>query len=266
MNRLLFLIGGLVITGRVLANFEGSDDFNHNFRNSSLWGTEAYLQGRFIERNDRLEYSASSWPSESFLPWVGSTGDFTRAWAVQIDYFNAVPISTGGSAGVSFQIANSANRGSALSFGAYRDATGMHFSGRLSFGAQYSPVQNLAVAGGGSGTIRIEFDPVTKVLSTLYAINTSVSPEFVLVGSYGVAGGGGSVGNFDWGMAGGGDFELTLIASSNFASVPEGLLNADNFVAVPEASTTAFVLGGVAVLATFRRRTFWPVPHSKERH
>ena len=75
----------------VAAIFTGSDNFNDNFKDPSLWGSDASQgSGALNETDSRLEYTGSgAGISDSNRPWIPNYASFISAWELRLDVSNS---------------------------------------------------------------------------------------------------------------------------------------------------------------------------------
>jgi hypothetical protein len=71
------------------ANFDDSDDFNDDSKNTQLWGVDyTYGSGRINETNQHLEYTTSGAPTaqdQAGRLWIGSSGSYTQNWDLIVE-------------------------------------------------------------------------------------------------------------------------------------------------------------------------------------
>src|SRR4051812_29119458 len=90
-NHAIRIVSGLILVFAVecQAQFNGTDDFNDNVKDSARWGSDfSQGGGLFTENNARLEFTTIGIPSSSALgarPWVLNFGSYTQDWEVRID-------------------------------------------------------------------------------------------------------------------------------------------------------------------------------------
>jgi hypothetical protein len=73
------------------AIFNGSDNFNDNSKDPSLWGTDVTTgNGALNEINGRLEYTSTrTGVNDANRPWILNFGSYGENWAIQLDVFNS---------------------------------------------------------------------------------------------------------------------------------------------------------------------------------
>src|SRR4051812_24770205 len=124
---------------------------------------------------------------------------------------------------------------SALSISFANPATGTTFGSSL-------------VPGSSTGSLRLDFDAATRVITASYDVDSSNGQNWVMFSSYGIDGSDGLTANTDWGITNSSSFTAALSFHSEFVNVTSGDVYLDNFQAVPEPSALVLicVLGGSA--------------------
>jgi hypothetical protein len=238
------------------AAFTGFDDFDDNIRDAGKWGTPDITQGgaSLAENAMRLEYSATGAAPEefSFRPWIANTGSYTTDWALQLDV--SVPtlsLAVGQAYFFGLAVANAADQLDrytvALELDNFSGTPSRHFTSIFQVNGG-SPDEASSSTTSTSAAIQIRYDAAS---STLFA-------DFDADG----ATGGYSFTNFDsrdvsgWGMTGASQFVTAAGGASEGNLLLTGVngVSGDNFVATPEPSTFALLVGGGLVCLGRRRR------------
>jgi hypothetical protein len=242
-------------------NFSGSDDFNDNSKDLAKWGTDVVAgSGTLTETNQVLQYTASgsSGSEGSGRPWIANTGSFTSNWAVQIDVnMPTLALTAGQRYEFGLQVSNGDDSTDTFTLKLRVDATsGREFHSQLRVnGVAQTAVTSTTVST--SATVRIQYDAATTTLTAQFDANGAVGGyNFTNLDSRNITTAG-------WNMIASSVFDAAVLGTSqgNLAISSANNVFGDNFLAVPEPSTTALLLMMLpvsAVLSCVARRARTP--------
>ena len=199
------------------------DNFNDNSKDPTKWGTDTISVGRFSEQDGQLEFwveptISTPLTGASSRPWILNQLPYDLDWSVELEPEIACSCNSVGDAlagGLLLQsVGNPAyhlvlvnqDRKTGIFTGASETIATL-FSGSVTNGS-VTTARPLATM------IRLEFNSTTKVIRALHAQITALPPTnlvFSVVGTFGVAGGGGANGNGAWGMTSGNKFAIAVI-------------------------------------------------------
>ena len=243
------------------ANLLGSDNFNDNSKNASLWGTDFAVGGGLLaETNQHLLFTAPTSHTggdAASRPWIANTGSYTSAWNAQIDV-NLPTIAQALALGQSYAVTLSVKDAAAVGFGTTFsvDLQLGNFAGFLDRGfnshqdlngTEKSDVTSATTST--SAAIRISYDPATTTLSAAFDADGAVGGySFTTFDSQNISA---------WGMTASSTFQVGAggYTQGNLALNAADNVFADNFLAVPEPSSACLLLvSGMGMLGCARRR------------
>jgi hypothetical protein len=217
-----------------------SDNFDDNVKDASKWGTDVTSgSGVLTERNHRIEYTSGTLlESDSNRPWIATHFPFDADWEVQVDVFDVAFASIFGqvnSAGILIETPDREDTDLYMELyssgfaGASNNANGFHAE---------MQVNNVHVASADSGVgdstnaaVRIRWDSATRVMHLYYdAVVSDGSRDWVELGSYGLAGSGGSIDNGDWNLSATNQFVAYIYGYSVAMRINSGQMYLDNFM------------------------------------
>lgn len=255
------------------------DDFNDNVKDTTKWGADdRYGNGSVLETNHRLEYKVSNqtFYDEADRPWVRSNFPYNTDWELQIDLFNdTTPGSDNAVNSFGIDVDNPDDPGDYF----YAELYSSRLSGppaRRGFDANF--VSNDFGAGnidsGGVpvtlGALRVVFSATAKTLTTYYDTDATNGYQWTLLGSFGVAGSGGTDGNANWGYTDSDVFVVDVYGFSSNMVVSGGHMWGDNFLTtggVPGTGSPVsleYPNGGESLPAGGKATISWSAPSTAE--
>jgi hypothetical protein len=221
-----------------LARGDGSDNFDDDKRDATLWGTTVVSgRGALSEANGRLQYGILSPTAEDECVWQWKKTRFpyNADWSVQIDLVNDTKFSAdeqvnsfglkllGKTADHSIysELYASTLGGSPARFGF---SSGFKAGGPTLTNADTSGDITIIKA-----AVRIGFSTATKVVTIYYETNINDGYQWVPYGAFGVAGTGADSFNADWGMTEADQFTIYVYGYSENMQVHANELFGDNF-------------------------------------
>lgn len=217
-----------------------TDDFNDNTKDGSKWGADfnfAGTGGTFSETSQRLEFSQSSASTVNHVrPWIGSSPTYSQDWEMIVDVHNENVYTTGINAGssITLVVQNPLNQSQVVSVELYAQNFTNPFanSSKGFYTAMIANGNDVGTASTGNldashGSVRLTFDSTAKVIRAYYRIGGN----WILHGSYGIAGSGGATANDSWGMSSSTPFGLAVVGSvyEGALTVASGTVYADDF-------------------------------------
>ena len=236
-------------------NFNGSDNFNSPAE-SSNWGTDiTYGSGALTQTNGYLQFTSAGTGTNgdyAARPWVANYGSDTANWSVQID--TTVLQSTADTQFVSFGLEIWDAADTNLYVGDIDGGASGGYSAYVGSGED-NLLDTASAAGLSHGAVMLSFNAATQVITTYYdSTSPSVGYNWVEIGSFGIAGSGGTTGNVNWDLGPAGTFQVAAVGYSDDVAATAGNVYGDNFVAVPEPNTSALAVAGMAMLFCLLRR------------
>jgi hypothetical protein len=220
-----------------VAMADGGDNFNDNSKSLVNWGTDSILgNGMLTETSQRLQYTCASGTitDNAERPWELTRLPYNADWEVRVDAVNntePVPPFQVNSMGI--RLLSPLSAGDYLYHEFYNSAIG----GPSRQGANADMVSGGTSAGGADSSelsvdrlgLRMAWNAVTKVLTTSYDTNLANGYQWIELGSFGLAGAGGSDANADWNLAETDRLFLSVYGFSAAMSVSAGEMHLDNF-------------------------------------
>jgi len=250
----LLLFAGMA-TSRA-QNLSGTDNFNASIENSN-WGTDVtYGSGALTQTNSYLQFTSAGTGANgdySGRPWVANYGSYTQNWSVQLDTTVLLTTSGAQTAAFGLEIWDAANTSQYVGI---EDGSSGGSAGYYTYlGNGDNNVSATAAASGPTvGAVKITYDALTKVITTYYDPNSpGEGYNWVVLGSYGLAGSGGVTGNVNWDLGPDGTFIAAPFGFTQSVAATSGEVYGDNFLAVPEPRAWTMVAGGFAILFGFQR-------------
>jgi hypothetical protein len=258
------LVGVLSVAGAAQAAFQGSDNFNDNFKDPTLWGPDSTAggnSGTLTEINGRLEYTAVANPgvvSNARRPWILNQGVYDKSWYAQMDAFvgfNSPNTDDNDGGSIAMAIRNNdagSNDQAAL---LVRDVGGERF---IRVSVSHLGVQQFFADVPFSGSlvsVQIAFDAAAEAFSFFWDSNGPTGGlNFDLIATVGINSGGN-----DWGMDASSLFNAALFGSGGTIAIASGELYADNFLLVTSALLVSepamlAILAGLAVVLVLQQR------------
>lgn len=241
------------------ANFAGSDDFNDNSKNTSLWGTDVAVGGGLMaETNQHLQFTATGATANDAAgrPWIANTGSYTSDWSVQMDV-NVPTVARSLVAGQQYAFTLNIRNSAAVNFNTSFavDLQYGNFGGTLDRGfnshqdlngIEASDVSSATVST--SAAIRVRYNAATTTLISEFDANGAIGGySFTPFDSQNISA---------WGMTASSTFQATPIGytTGNLTIASSDNVFADNFLAVPEPSACLLVISGLGFMALKRSR------------
>jgi hypothetical protein len=212
-----------------------ADNFNDNSKDAARWGADTgFGNGVLTETSQRVQFTIS--PGTDFdlerRPWVGSTLPYSSDWIVQLDVvdtttptqddeLNAVGLALieegndGNEIFVELYASNDPVARTGFNSGLFEDFDDLEF-------IDTAPMTNT------SGTLRMEFESSTKVITLYYDATLAGEQAWFRLASYGVAGSGGDA-HADWTMTSNSAFVINLQGYSQNMNISPGQAYSDNF-------------------------------------
>ncbi|MEQ1748327.1 MAG: Ig-like domain-containing protein [Prosthecobacter sp.] len=225
----------------------GSDDFNDNSKDLSKWrGTDiAYGGGTLTEVNGRLEFIVKSAVAETQVlrPWMRNFGSLYQEFEAIVDVHNAItppPPLTGPvvqpNASLGLLIYNSADTADNIYVELYRGSDGFYFLSALTVNDEETGDDASAVQASADGSVRLLYNPTTRVITTFYDADGALNGySWTPLGSFGIAGTGGTTANASWSLSGDPVLGITVGGYDEKMIITSGQVHADNF----QSNTTA---------------------------
>lgn len=228
-ERGLLLIGGLLANG--LLGQLTVDDFEDNSKDLALWGTDyGSPSGQLTETNGRLEVTSSDSFGEMEVSRPYSlTLPADSGWVVTAEVANFVltPVNPQiASLGIAVFPTGDAVREVWVELYASWTGAGVAVWGynsqliKASIPDDYFGSDSGNQISQSEGQIRLSYNSATRVITADYW--PAGEPTWIELATFGVGGSGGLQGNSDWGLAGGGTFNLTLWGYTYARSVASG--------------------------------------------
>ncbi len=222
------------------------DDFNDNSRDTAKWSLDEIDGfGMLRETGQVLMYTCSRGSSydESIRPWHASKLPFNADWEVQVDLANTSILSQNNhtnSFGISV-VDEKSNFANEIYGELYRSRSGGPPTRSGFYAELWKNDSYVASADTGSlavttAAVRLAFRAANKVVTVYYDIDNSNGYNWVVYGSFGLAGAGGATGNANWGLSNSDRLLVAVYGYSSNMAVPSGKIYGDNFL----------VTGGVA--------------------
>jgi hypothetical protein len=245
------------------AQIDGSDDFNDNMVDPAKWSSDFVVgNGQLLETNQQWEYIVPS-PNpldvdEVERPWNLNQPTYTNDWEMFWDVNNtATPTVVGHLATIGFDVFNPGDPTDYLYVELYSSALTMLPVSR-GFKAGFV-VDNVDLNDASTGLADIS-DPsiMAGALRLVFNSNTKVFTAFAdrdgptngyrweKLGSFGVAGAGGSITNGNWGMTNGSMFNVAVYGYSFGLPIPGGQMHGDNFVARTSTGAAPTLVSGLS--------------------
>lgn len=260
-------IGMLEVSVR--AQLIGSDNFDSD--SNAAW-LEDYLVGRGqLARIDRhLEYRVSR-PDlingdEAYRPWGLNQPAYSTDWEVVVDVHNAAtPSALDQLATFGIEVYDPNNTGNYCYVELYASrpaAASLRRGFKADLALNETELgENTVLGDTGNlgltdGCVRLTFDSGTKVLTAWFDRDGSANgDQWERLASFGIAGGGGSTTNTNWGLTESDAFNVTLYGYSLGMAVGNGQIYGDNFF-IQTAGTGPPTLSASAVTGGIQLR--WP--------
>lgn len=220
------------------ADINGSDDFNDDTKDLTKWAIDRTSGGAsLIETAGHLEYTApaTSW---AYRPWALNQATYNTNWEVILDLANqAVPAANNSSVSMGIEVfAIGSNRNQSAYVGLYAHGNGGPSTARgfetgmFNNGNNRGPTE--IATGSTSGSIRITFNAVTKVLAFWRdADGPQNGYSWIQQASYGTNGSGGANGNDSWNLTGANTMAVEIYGFTDGFAAAAGTVYADNFSA-----------------------------------
>ncbi len=212
-----------------------ADDFNDNSKDPARWGADTgFGNGVLTETSQRVQFTISSGTEFDLerRPWVGSTLSYSSDWIVQLDVVDTTtPTQDDELNAVGVALIEEGNDGNEIFMELYSSdnpaaRTGFN-SGLFEEFADIEFIDTAPMTITG-GTLRMEYESSTKVITLYYDATLAGEQAWVRLGSYGVAGNGGDA-NADWTMSNGSAFVINLQGYSQNMNISPGQAHSDNF-------------------------------------
>jgi hypothetical protein len=212
-----------------------ADDFNDNSKDAARWATDTgFGNGVLTETSQRVQFTISSGTDFDLerRPWVGSTLPYASDWIVHLDVVDTTtPTEDDEYNAVGLALIEEGNDGNEIFMEFYSSndpvaRTGFNSGLFEDFDEiEFIDTAPMTITG---GTLRIEFESSTKVITLYYDATLAGEQAWVLLGSYGVAGSGGNA-NANWTMTNGSAFVMNLQGYSQNMNISAGQAYSDNF-------------------------------------
>jgi hypothetical protein len=267
-------LSALAIT--VLANsghaqISGSDNFNDNSRDATKWTTDFVTgNGVFNETNQRLEYRVTS-PNlmtgdEAERAWILNSARYTNDWEVILEVTNTVvPTIVNQLVSIGLEVFNAADLTDYVYVELYSSAlTSLPFRRGFKMGLVVNDTDlNDATTGKGDvtnslayGAVRFTFNSLSKVFNAYVDRDEAVGGyKWEKLGSFGVAGSGGSITNGNWNMTPTSTFQVAIYGYSQGLTITSGQVHGDNFFAQTAPTTSPTITSDII---TNSMRLRWP--------
>jgi len=255
-KQLCTAVSALIIT--VLAStcngqISGSDDFNDNSRDVTKWTTDFVVGNGFLsETGQRLEYRVPA-PDlvngdEAERAWILNKARYTNDWELIMDVTNAVvPTIVDQLVSVGIEVFNSADLTDYVFVELYASAlNALPFRSGFKTGFSVDNIDlNDETTGRGDvtnavpyGAVRLTFNSQSKVVSA-YIDHNGPAGGYVWekLGSFGLAGNGGSITNGNWNLTAASTFEVAVFGFSQGLTISSGQVHGDNFFAQTAPAT-----------------------------
>jgi uncharacterized delta-60 repeat protein len=216
----------------------GTDDFNDNVSDPAKWAAADSVHGgaQLIEAGGRLEYRVSTPDGdydEALRHWLATVPTNSEAFEAIVDVHNGV---TGNNASIGLTVTSVQDARDSLYLELYRvgpDGSGFLAALRSNVHGGDEVPPNTLPSGHGvtDGTVRLVFDPVTKIFTTYYdSTGSGDGYQWQVYGSFGVgASGGGATRNSPWLLGNNAGFRVSISGFSEGLVIPAGQVYADNF-------------------------------------
>ncbi len=240
-----YLLAKYGLRGPVDTVNRASDDFNDGSVDPLLWNVPDDIEGgaTLLETAQRLEYRVASPDPAGFDAASRTLASRvlvpTRSdWEVTVDVHHSAITTGQGTAAVGIQLAHP-TRDQLVFLELYATgATRGFVTGLDTDGNPVGRDGDTGPLGTQNGSLRLRFEGATRVVTAFYdADGPANGPQWRRIGSYGLAGAGGTEGNADWSLPAEGNLVLALGGYSEGTAVPPGAAYLDNFLLVPEASS-----------------------------
>lgn len=225
------------------SSWPGTDDFNDNVRDPAKWAAADSVHGgaQLIEAGGRLEYRVSTPDGEydeALRHWLATVPTNSEAFEAIVDVHNGV---TGNNASIGLTVTSLQDARDSLYLELYRvgpDGSGFlaALKSNVHGGDEVPPTTLPSGHGVMDGTVRLVFEPATKIFTTYYDTTGSADGyQWQVYGSFGVgASGGGTTRNSPWLLGNNAGFRISISGFSEGLVIPAGQVFADNFsVTVP---------------------------------
>lgn len=254
---ILALIGWAAATSAFAVSFIGSDNFNDNFKDPSLWGTDDISgNGALNEINSRLEFTASvAGVSDAVRPWILNYASYSSTWELRLDVFNSHVAATNEVSSFGMEVFQRGDPNDSVFVELFSVLGSKGFYSVLRANDVYAAEIDSGNLNSTFGSLRMSYDGANKIITTSYDVDGPANGfTWIPLGSFGINGSGGTTGNATWGMDDTSEFSLTVYGYSENTTMTGGMLYGDNFVAVPEPATWALLATGTGVIALCRKR------------
>jgi hypothetical protein len=213
------------------------DDFNDNSKGPQRWGSDsAFGSGVLNETSQRLQYTVIGGTGFDLArrAWIASELPFSGDWIVQLDVSNQTSPTQNDeicAPGVSvFRKGNSNHEMFHELYASHLNHAPARYgfnSGLYEDGDEKGNIdtEDLGIS---SGTVRVEFDAASKVMSLYYDATIGDEQAWLPLARYGIDGSGGDA-SADWGMDEGDRFVLGVYGFSMNMSISPGQMSSDNF-------------------------------------
>jgi hypothetical protein len=212
-----------------------ADDFNDNSKDAARWATDTgFGNGVLTETSQRVQFTISSGTEFDLerRPWIGSTLPYSSDWIVQLDVVDTTtPTQDDELNAVGLALIEEGNDANEIFIELYASddpvtRTGFNSGLFEDFaGIEFFDTAPMTMT---SGTLRMEFESSTKVITLYYDATLAGEQAWVRLRSYGVAGSGGDA-NANWTMTNGSAFVINLQGYSQNMNISPGQAYSDNF-------------------------------------
>ena len=200
------------------------DDFDDNTIDPALWGPQVIVGPiGFNESIQRINYEGMVAAGAAAMPWVANRLPYNSDWEIRFSVYNGAYLFNNGEQGAfGFGIQSDLDTNDTCSVITYAKRTAALPMTVMGFRSDF--VNNAKLRGSGvnnlnirSGLLRLEFDSATKILNAYVGTNSQfvVTNNYVdvFIGSFGIAGTGGSITNANWGMTDTNTFTVAILGA-----------------------------------------------------
>lgn len=212
-----------------------ADDFNDNSKDPARWGADTgFGNGVLTETNQRVQFTIASGTEFDLerRPWIGSTLPYSSDWIVQLDVSDTTtPTQDDEYNAVGFALIEEGNDGNEIFMEFY---SSNNVAARTGFNSglfeEFADIEFIDTAPltNTNGTLRMEFESSTKVITLYYDATIAGEQAWTRLGSYGVSGSGGDA-NANWTMTDSSAFTINLQGYSQNMNISPGQAYSDNF-------------------------------------
>jgi hypothetical protein len=198
------------------------DDFNDNIIDATKWGTQLGTAGMFQENFGELKYNFLNTTiiGSRILPWQATELPWDRDWTVKFETFISCTCQQPDEYfAFGLLLSNTADFLDQLELAAF-DETGANPGFRGAMRTNGTPNHDAGrVLGNGTGTLLLEFDSATKVVTMTVGRSTGGTFNPIVVdledafGTFGTNGSGGATANANWGMGPGSTFTVGVFGN-----------------------------------------------------